>query len=274
MATRFSTIGNILYQATLGRRFPAMARKVLRRISGAPGHPRGHRQWAETNATDLDEVMNGLDASLWRESLLTADRIRADAERTLSQYPFTLGGGACHPLIYFVTRMLKPAVSVETGVAAGFSSYATLMGLEANSSGLLFSSDLPYFRLPHPEQYVGILVPLDLRSRWHLSIEGDRRNIPKIIEQVSCIDFIHYDSDKSYLERKWTMEQLMPMANDGCVVIMDDVQDDSYFAELVSGLSDWHVFRFEGKYVGVMGLGELAVPRSGATARRPCGPLS
>ncbi len=273
MATRLTTIGNILYQATVGRRFPAMARKVLRRVSGAPGHLRDHRHWAETNAADLDEVMTGLDPSLWEESLLTADRIRADAERTLSQYPIKLGGGACHPLIYFVTRMLKPAISVETGVAAGFSSYATLMGLEANGSGLLFSSALPYFRLPHPEQYVGILVPQDLRSRWRLSIDGDRRNIPKIIEQINCIDFIHYDSDKSYLERKWTMEQLMPLANDRCVVIMDDVQDDSYFAELVSGSSDWHVFKFEGKYVGVMGLGQLALATSGATARRPCGPL-
>lgn len=208
--------------------------------------------------------MDALNSSLWRESKLTAGRISVDAERTLSQYPIKLGGGACYPLIYFVTRMLKPAVSVETGVAAGFSSYATLLGLEANGSGSLFSSDLPYFRLPHPERYVGILVPEKLRGRWQLLVDGDRRNIPRIIGQVDRIDFIHYDSDKSYIERKWTMERLMPLASENCVVMMDDVQDDSYFAELVSGATDWHVFRFEGKYLGVMGLGRLAA--SGANA--------
>lgn len=171
-----------------------------------------------------------------------------------------------------MTRKLKPGVAVETGVAAGFSSYATLLGLEANGFGTLFSSDLPYFRIPHPEQYVGVLVPEELRGRWQLSIDGDRLNIPKILGQVSCIDFIHYDSDKSYRERKWAMEQLMPLTNKGFVVIMDDIQDDSYFAELVSGTTNWHVFRFEGKYLGVIGLGGLSAPLNDTVELERCPP--
>ncbi len=235
-----------------------MARKVVLRVVGGRGHRSDHVRWAESKATDMDQVMNEVDSPLWREAQVAAARIQVEAKHKLSQYPIHLGGGGCYPLIYFVARKLKPGVAVETGVAAGFSFYATLLGLEENGSGVLFSSDLPYFRIPHPEQYVGVLVPEDLRGRWRLSIDGDRRNIPKILEQVSCIDFIHYDSDKSYRERKWAMEHLMPLTNEGCVVIMDDIQDDSYFSELVSGMSDWHVFKFEGKYLGVIGLGRLS----------------
>lgn len=99
MPNQLSTIKNVLYQATVGRRLPAMARKMVLRIVGGPGHRSGHAKWAEFNATELDQVMNDLDSSLWREAQLTANRIQAEAERKLSQYPIHLGGGGCYPLI-------------------------------------------------------------------------------------------------------------------------------------------------------------------------------
>jgi predicted O-methyltransferase YrrM len=258
--TRYATFKNVLYQAVARRRFLMMARKLTLRVMGGPGHQQDHARWAASNATDMDHVMNNLDSELWQESQVASDYIQAEAARVLAQYPVRLGGAGCYPLIYFVTRMLKPQVAVETGVAAGFSSYATLLAMKANDRGVLYSSDLPYFRISHPEQYVGVLVPEELRDRWRLSVDGDRRNIPTILNELACIDFIHYDSDKSYRERKWTMRQLLPVISDGGVVIMDDIQDDSYFGELVAGTSNWHVFRFGGKYVGVIGLDSLAAP--------------
>lgn len=272
VGNRYATFKNLLYQAVVRRRFLTMARKVVLRTLGGSGRQLDHARWAESNATDMDQVMNDLDSALWQESQSVSTSIQAEAERVLSQYPVRLGGAGCYPLIYFVTRMLKPNVAVETGVAAGFSSYATLLAMEANERGILHSSDLPYFRLPNPEQYVGVLVPEGLRARWQLSIEGDRRNIPKILNELTCIDFIHYDSDKSYRERKWTMQHLMPLTNEGRVVIMDDIQDDSYFAELVSGTSDWHVFRFGGKYLGVIGLDGLAASAGTQKETERCPP--
>ena len=43
-----------------------------------------------------------------------------------------------------------------------------LQAIEKNNVGKLFSSDFPYFRLENPEQYIGIVVPNDLKKNWRL----------------------------------------------------------------------------------------------------------
>ena len=71
---------------------------------------------------------------------------------------YNLGGGADYPLLYFLTRYLNPENVLETGVAAGFSSYAILSALQKNRKGTLYSSDFPYLRIKNPERYIGIVV--------------------------------------------------------------------------------------------------------------------
>ena len=78
----------------------------------------------------------------------------------------------------------EPKTILETGVAAGFSSQSFLSALAKNGSGKLYSSDYPYFRIPNPEKYIGIVVDKELQNNWELYIEGDKANLDKIIRKL------------------------------------------------------------------------------------------
>jgi hypothetical protein len=73
---------------------------------------------------------------------------------------------------------------LETGVAAGYSSCAFLEAMNKNKIGKLFSSDFPYFRIPNPDQYIGILVDKKYKKNWKLFLDGDERNIIKIKKKL------------------------------------------------------------------------------------------
>lgn len=96
---------------------------------------------------------------------------------------------------YFLARLVKPEVVVETGASAGYSSRAFLEAIRANGFGRLYSRDLPFFLTG--EQVGCLVVAALMRERWELSYDGDTINIPQILGAVSAIDLFHYDSDKA-----------------------------------------------------------------------------
>lgn len=164
-----------------------------------------------------------------------------------------MGGGGDYPLLYFLTRWTRPKVIVETGVAAGFSSHAFLAALHENGEGQLLSSDFPYVRLPDPARLVGCAVPDPLRARWKLGLEGDVTNLARFVGQVSAIDLFHYDSDKSYVGRRRAFDRVEPRLRPGATVMVDDIQDNLFFRDLVDRTRrPFHVFGFEGKYLGLI----------------------
>jgi predicted O-methyltransferase YrrM len=192
---------------------------------------------------------------VWRRTVSRVAELRTQAEDALSRIPHRLGGGAASELLYFLTILLRPSVILETGVAAGHSSLAFLDALRENGEGTLYSSDFPYFRLPHPERFVGIVVDPILRDRWVLQCEGDSVNVPRFLATLGKVDLFHYDSDKSYAGREEVWKLVVPqMAEDG-IVVFDDIQDNSHFHDLVQGIdrSVWKVFQHCGKYVGLLG---------------------
>ena len=168
---------------------------------------------------------------------------------------YDLGGGADYPLLYFLTRYLRPENVLETGVAAGFSSYAILSALQKNGKGKLYSSDFPYFRLKDPEKYIGIVVEKSLRKNWNLFIEGDENNLPKILKTVKKIDIFSYDSDKTYSGRSKTLTKVSKFLTENSVIIMDDIQDNSFFYDYIkeNNISNWKVFEFNNKFLGIIG---------------------
>src|SRR5690606_16620543 len=118
--------------------------------------------------------------------------------------------------LYFLIRRRNPHITIETGVAAGFSSETIFHALKKNASGgKLFSSDFPYFRQDNPERYIGALVSDEFRADWPLYIEGDDRNLEKIYAQAPRFDFFHYDSDKRYAAREKTLDAALAHANPG-----------------------------------------------------------
>ncbi|WP_428024999.1 class I SAM-dependent methyltransferase [Arcobacter sp.] len=212
-------------------------------------------EWIKNNASNCEDLAKSLSIELWNEAILVSKEIEEESIKKLKELNIKLGGGGIYPFLYFITRYLQPNNILETGVAAGFSSYSLLYAIDKNSKGKLYSSDFPYFRLENPEQYIGYIVPDELKSNWDLLINGDDVNIPQFLEKVSRFDLIHYDSDKTYAGKAKFMNRIINNINKNTIILIDDIQDNSFFYDYIIGnnINDWYIFEFEGKYVGMIG---------------------
>ena len=212
-------------------------------------------KWIKENLTEVSNFAKTISPHLWEEAITQSKTIEQNADKTLENIPYDLGGGADYKLLYFLTRYLSPENVLETGVAAGFSSYAILSALQKNGKGTLYSSDFPYFRIKDPERYIGIVVEKNLRKSWNLFIEGDENNLPKIFKIVKKIDIFSYDSDKTYSGRSKTLKKVSKFLTENSVIIMDDIQDNSFFYDYIkeNNISNWKVFKFNNKYLGIIG---------------------
>lgn len=221
--------------------------------------------WARAHAVSIESVCAAVDPDLWRETLHAVAAMEKHATRILGALGPVPDGGGAYPLLHFVVRRLRPQVVVETGVGTGWSSATILRALADNGEGQLLSSDFPYFRLADPERYVGILVPDDLRDRWTLDVRGDEVALPAIVAQVDRIDLFHYDSDKSRSGRAFALDTVAEKLALGATVIMDDIQDNLHFRDLVTdGGLDFLVVEFLGKYVGLVSPPLAADPSAAA----------
>jgi hypothetical protein len=235
-----------------------MLRKAVRRLRERqdPRKLATNRAWIAAHRQDFAAYAMALDPDLWRETLAYCEILKTRAGEILAGLGVRLGGGAYYPMLYFLTRQCRPDVIVETGVAAGYSSQVFLAALARNGRGRLYSSDFPYVRLENAERYIGILVEEPLKSRWELFTKGDQVNLPAIFDKVSSIDLFHYDSDKSYAGRAFALATVMPkMARPG-LIVMDDIQDNTFFKDYVErhAIASFALFEFEGKFIGLMEL--------------------
>jgi len=110
-------------------------------------------------------------------------------------------------------------------------------------------------RIPNPERYIGIIVDESLKDNWLLYLDGDEVNLPKIAGTINKVDLFHYDSDKTYSGRTFAVSLIKNLLNSNGVIIMDDIQDNSFFYDYIeeNNPDSWHIFEFKGKYVGMVG---------------------
>lgn len=252
------SIRNIARNARRPGYLPVMARKAWRRVREPRGEALRARVWAEQHAVDAAEYGRRLDPGAWAEAKefrrRTAKANRRRREE-LERHGIVLGGGNAQ-FAYFLARHLRPDVVLETGVAAGYSSQAILTALRDNGGGHLFSSDFPYFRIAEPERYVGVLVDDDLKDAWTLHLDGDERNLGQILPRLpGPLELVHYDSDKSRAGRDRFMRRIAPHLAADAVIVMDDIDDNLFFADYVAAQGvPFHVFPRGGVHMGVMGL--------------------
>lgn len=248
---------NVSVNSLKRRNLPVIVGKVAVRFKEFPQKKRGKAvlQWCATHAESYEQYARALDPALWRETEAVCRQMCQAGTAKLAKLDFNLGGGGNYPLLYFFTRYLNAEIVVETGVAAGWSSQAILLALkENNNGGKLYSSDFPYFRCQEPEKLIGHIVDDNLKPNWHLFIDGDQHNLPKIVSLVEKVDLFHYDSDKSYKGRENALYLLDSVLSDSSIVLLDDIQDNFQFRDFVKKNSlNFKVFEFEGKYVGLMG---------------------
>jgi methyltransferase family protein len=135
-------------------------------------------------------------------------------------------------LCFALCRALKPKVFVETGVAHGITSAFILKAMEQNGCGELWSIDLPPL-VSGASSFVGVAVPKELRSRWHLVRGASRRHLPKILARYPHgIDIFLHDSLHTYRNMSWEFETVWQRLN--CLMVADDVEQNAAFQDFVS----------------------------------------
>ena len=252
---------NIFLNALKPGYFKIMIKKLLKRVE--KNSSIAALQWAKNNVHyTTEEFCISIDSNLFEDVKSDIKSMKSEAKEKLASLEFSLGGGGNYFLLHFLVRKYQPDCVVETGVAAGWSSLAILKALEKNNKGSLYSSDFPYFRLKNPERYVGFLIQEEnLKARWNLDIRGDSVALPEIVNLLgdTKINLFHYDSDKYYSGRDFALNTLNQNFSPNCIIIFDDIQNNMHFKDFVEkNEMKYTVLEFEGKYVGVVGIKEIA----------------
>jgi predicted O-methyltransferase YrrM len=248
------TLTNIARNAVRPSYLPEMVRKVYERARYGTREAEAGRAWAAAHESDLDAWARARDGALWDEALTFANQMMVDVKPRMDELDrlgIDLGGGGCYELLYFLTRLRRPAIILETGVAAGWSSRALLSAIQVNGQGKLLSSDFPYFRMADPERYVGYLVPDELKGPWEVRLRGDRANLKQMLTPDIKVGLVHYDSDKSRGGRQFFCRAIAPHLASGAVVMMDDIGDNLFFRDYTAS-REFHVFSYQGKHFGIV----------------------
>lgn len=166
-------------------------------------------------------VSGGLEAEFPREM--------EEARRREIEFPTQQGWGGSAELIYQVCEAVEAKCVVETGVAHGFSTLAMLLSV-TKRGGHVYSVDMPAVMLKDASE-VGAVVPARLRASWTLFRYPDSVGLSKALAQVDCLDFCHYDSDKSYEGRSLCYPLLWKKLRSGGIFMSDDVADNTAFRD-------------------------------------------
>lgn len=211
-------------------------------------------QWCHTHATDTQAFLASLGLTEIASLAESHPEAITYAESKVSLAPSEMGGMADLDLLYNITLYKKPSSVLETGVAHGGSSLAILAGLQKIGSGELYSTDMPYPKMNN-ESFVGAAVPEDLRKHWTLVRKPDRAGLKDIFQKTDYIELCHYDSDKSYVGRKWAYPRIWSRLAKNGIFISDDIQDNVAFREFVEELGlPYSIIYYppEDKYIGIV----------------------
>ena len=230
-----------------------VTKKLSRASSGRDNTQQESLQWCAGLAVDTNTALERLTG---QPAPTPVNRLFSDyfqsAERIVEECPAEMGGPGNLDLLYWSAEYLKATNIIETGVAYGWSSLAILLSLGHRQHSGLISTDMPY-PLRNSDQYVGCVVPAELRSRWRVIKNADRQALPKAVKSVNTFDMCHYDSDKSYDGRAWAYRFLWGALRPGGFFISDDIGDNVAFREFSQMVAcDPIVVENDGKYVGVM----------------------
>ncbi len=149
--------------------------------------------------------------------------------------------------LYYITRIKKPELIIETGVATGQSSFFILKAMQENNSGKLFSTDIRYD--------AGEIVPDYLKDRWDFTVlkRDSKKSFKKFINNFDKIDIFFHDSDHSYWWQTLEYNTAFNHIKNGGVLISDDIDNSYAFLDFVNkNKMDFYSFFNMGSIGGVI----------------------
>ena len=141
--------------------------------------------------------------------------------------------------LFALVRLSRPRNLVESGVASGVSSTFLLLGIRANSAGLLHSIDFPVFRkggrgnLPWAipmGMSSGWAVPTKLRSRWDLRQGRSEDLLEPLLDEIGTLDLYCHDSPVDVEHFEFEMRTIRKHLKPGSLVVADNT-DKGVFDE-------------------------------------------
>ncbi|MEM3573395.1 MAG: class I SAM-dependent methyltransferase [Nitrososphaeria archaeon] len=153
------------------------------------------------------------------------------------------------PIVWAVTRALKPRVVIETGVASGFSTALILQSLSLNGRGLLYSIDVPNLDpeavLPDGKE-PGWLIPKGLKERWTFIYGLSRDKLKPLLQKLGSVDLFLHDSEHSYENMMFEFKAVWPFLREGGILLADDVTVNTAFKDFVNMKRPTYVTNFGG----------------------------
>lgn len=185
--------------------------------------------------SELDQVLDRRCSMFADEEALKAveSAVEERKRQFMHQSPFATSHNGdlwLGRLCYIVARATTPRNVVETGVAYGVTSAFILQALSVNGKGQLHSVDLPPLA-ENADRYVGALIPEPIKERWYLHRGSSKRVLPKLLQGLGDVDIFVHDSLHTHKTMRWEFETVEPFLHRSAVVISDDVQGNSAFAE-------------------------------------------
>ncbi len=176
----------------------------------------------------------------------------AAGKKREQECPLRMGGAGDLSLLYHLAEHVRAFHVLETGVAYGWSSLAILISLLNRSGAHLISTDKPYPGRNN-ENYVGCVIPENLKEQWTLLRHSDRKGVPLALDQMKTLELCHYDSDKSYAGRMSTYPPLWDALRKGGIFISDDIGDNLGFHDFCQHLGQEPIIVKTGtRYVGIL----------------------
>jgi predicted O-methyltransferase YrrM len=211
-------------------------------------------EWCKQNALDTNaafkKLFPGTQVAYTEPEEIFPEEFQY-AQQKAEGTPFKMGGRGNIGLLYNVCEQVQAKFAAETGVAYGWSSLSILLSLAKRPGSILVSTDMPYAKMGN-DDFVGIVVPPQLKEHWRLIREADISGLPKAFKHVQYLDVVHYDSDKSYLGRMTTYPKLYKKLRSGGIFISDDIQDNLAFKHFCEELNITPiVITFRNQFVGV-----------------------
>jgi len=214
-----------------------LGRKLINRKILDPKHKRRLNEYAQYIVSFEEGISKAAQVSVPEVKEILAEK---ELERTFVDarklgvergIPYLAAGGFVQ-LCYVLCRLHKPEIALETGVAYGWTAIFILTALEKNKKGRLYSIDLPAFALGS-SKWSGAMVPDRLRAEWSIRIGPQAKLLPRLLSELSPVDFFHYDSDKTYQGMITTFRLVWPRMSSRGLMISDDLDNDAFldFAE-------------------------------------------